>query len=203
MRTRSFRTFLRRRSLVSLVILLLSALTLAYGIASGIAQESEKKEREIETRIPAHLPIKLKFRNVEKVKDLKNEDWIGDLEVEVTNTGTKPIYYLYIELLVPEVVKDDKAVTKTVGFPLRYGRIQLVDFAEPIRSDDVPLLPGESAVIKVKTTQATPWKSLRAKGRYVNPKKLQFWFELLNYGDGTGFRSPEGLRVPKEQRAEF
>ena len=196
MNAQKFYAAFQSRSFLPQIITLLALLVIACGVISSTAQSPAKEERKIETRIPAHLPIKVKFKYDEKLKDLKNENWLGDLEVEVTNTGTKPIYYLYIQLLLPDVVTDDQAVTKTVGYTLEYGRGELVDFSEPVRSDDVPIKSGESAVLKVNTNLVPTWKQLRAKGRYLNPGKIQFWFEELNYGDGTGFTTPAGLPVP-------
>jgi hypothetical protein len=199
MNAHTLRKLLRRENLIPIVALLLFSSFVVFGVAPGIAQspeKEEKEERKIETRIPKHLPIKVVFKNEEKVKDLKNEDWIDDLEVEVTNTGTKPIYYLYIDLGLPDVVTGDQRTT-ILGLPLQYGRIQLINLTEPLESTDVPIKPGESIILKVDlpTDDSVSWKTLRAKGTYRNPKKLQFWFENLNFGDGTGFSTPEGLPV--------
>jgi hypothetical protein len=195
MNAQKFRAAFRHRNLLPLIIISLTLLVIVSGVISSTAQSPAKEERKIETRIPAHLPIKVEIKNIGKVKDLKNEDWISDLEVEVTNTGTKPIYYLYIDLGLPDVITDPQSQTTTVGFPLQYGRVHLVNFEEPLESGDVPLQPGESAILKVEADNAVGWKSLRAKGRYMNPRKLQFWFEELNFGDGMGFSTPEGLPV--------
>ena len=196
MNLQKFRAAFRSHNILTLIIASLSLLVITCGVISSTAQSPVKAERKLETTIPAHLPIKVKFKNDEKLKDLKNEDWLGDIEIEITNTGTKPIYYLYIQLFVPGVEADDQSGTRTVGLSLDYGREQLVDFAEPVRSDDVPILPGESAVIKVEADTVSTWKRVRAKGGYLNPRKLRFWFEELNYGDGTGFIGPEGSPVP-------
>ena len=58
------------------------------------------QERIFENKIPAHIPIKIKVRKEkeESFKDLKNEKWLRQFELEVTNTGDKPIYFLYIML---------------------------------------------------------------------------------------------------------
>jgi hypothetical protein len=174
-------------------LLLSVAAVCGVGVVSSTAQ-STKEEREIETRIATHLPIKVKIKKPDKVKDLKNEEWIDDLEIEATNTGTKPIYYLYIAFLLPDDVMVETG--KGLIYQLRYGRIQLSDFNEPVRSDDMPILPGESAVLKVSDLSAKSWKALKAGGKVANPKKLRFWFQLLNHGDGTGFMGPDGLRLP-------
>jgi hypothetical protein len=195
----------RGGNFLTLTITLLSLIVLAFGFASGTAQgpaqegeknEGEPKERELEIRMGAHLPFKVTLKNLEKMKDLKNEGWLDDLEFEVTNTGTKPIYKLSFVMLLPAGVTTlhDKGIVYDVA----YGRIELVSLREPLRSDDVPILPGESIVIKLPVWQAESWNRLRAKGKVFNPKKLSFWFQFLNHGDGTGFLGPEGVPLPNK-----
>jgi predicted membrane protein len=79
---------------------LLAALITLCGTAlmSGTAQ-SVKEERKVEDKIPAHLPIKVKVKNPDKALDLKNEKWLGDLEIEVTNRGSKPMGLMKLSTL--------------------------------------------------------------------------------------------------------
>ncbi len=68
-------------STLTLLFLIVLAFGLAMGTAQGPAQDGEKdggepKEREIEIRMGAHLPFKVTLKNLEKMKDLKNEDWL-------------------------------------------------------------------------------------------------------------------------------
>ena len=80
----------------------------------------------------------MKLKKPEKVKDSKNEKWADDFELEVTNTGTKPIYYVYFALSLPDVITDNG---KNLGFQIRYGRFRLLDLTEPVQPEDVPILP--------------------------------------------------------------
>lgn len=190
------RAHLMRRNLTSTALALLFVAVLAFGFISGEAQ-SPPGEREIEMKAAAHLPIKIKVKKPEKVKDLKNEDWLGDLEVEVTNTGSKPIYHFYIALIMEDVLVDDE---KAFGYQLVYGRGQLADVYEPVRSDDVPLLPGESTVLKLEDSSVRFWKSQRANGKFREAKKLRLSFQWLSHGDGTGFLGPHGVPIPNKRR---
>jgi hypothetical protein len=67
------------------------------------------QERVFENKIPAHIPIKIKIKKEkeESFKDLKNEKWLREFELEVTNTGDKPIYFLYIMLGTNVKDKED------------------------------------------------------------------------------------------------
>src|SRR3954471_542185 len=104
MNAHSLRSILSRRNIVPLTILFLFSVVVACGFVASRAQSPSDEKREVVDKIPKHLPIKVKIKKEkeEKVKDLKNEDWLGDLELEVTNTGTKPIYYLDIVLFMPD-----------------------------------------------------------------------------------------------------
>jgi hypothetical protein len=186
-----------RPGFIALVVFA-SLLAALFGIMSGAAQTPAKEEREVEDKIPKHLPIKIKIKKEkeEKVKDLKNEDWLGELEVEVTNTGTKPIYFLEIVLDMPDVFSPNGVQIAT---RLDYGRGELIALDEPLRSDDVPIKPGEVIVLSVPASIAETWKHVRAKGELTNPKKIEFFFYFINFGDGTGFVTRDGKPLPEKK----
>lgn len=202
MNTHGFRPMFRRRNLVPSAAALLFLLVAVCGFVAGEAQSPPGEEREVVDKIPKHLPIKIKVKKEkeEKVKDLKNEDWIGDLEVEVTNTGTKPIYYLEIVLDLPDVFAPDGI---NIAVRLEYGRGELFSISEPVRPDDVPIKPGEVAVLTVPAIHVENWKRARAKGSLTNPRKIEFLFHNINFGDGTGFVGFGGAPIPdiKERSA--
>ena len=160
----------------------------AIGIVSGTAQSTRKEERELEDRIPKHLPIKVKVRN------LNNEKWARDVEVEITNIGDKPIYYLGVTVVLPDVLTENN---HKLGFPLQYGRGTLIDYSAPIDTDDVPIKPGESYTFKIPEQLQRGWENF-VKRRGVpqhEPKKFRLVFKSLNFGDGTGFGTVDGLPV--------
>src|ERR1044072_3195577 len=198
MNAHSFRAIFSRRHLGPLTAFLMLALVAVCGFVASRAQSDEKGGREVVDKIPKHLPIKIKVKKEkeEKVKDLKNEGWLGELEVEVTNTGTKPIYFLDIVLDLPDVFSPDGV---QIACWLKYGRVELVDFSEPLRPDDVPIKPGEVAVLSVPAINVEGWKRGRAKGELTNPKKIEFLFQLINFGDGTGFMGTDGGAIPEKK----
>lgn len=187
----------RRRWLAALSAAMLSGLALACGLTHGATQRPAEGGREVEERIPKHLPIKVKVRKPERLKDGKNEDWLDDAEVEVTNTGTKPIYYLRIHLALPDVLAENG---KHYIFPYHYGRIALGDFGEPIQPTDVPIHPGQAVTIRPAEGNISGWKILRGKGRVTSPKRLEFQFQEINHGDGTGFFGRGGARIPTKRQ---
>src|SRR5918912_718223 len=134
MNAHSLRSTLRRRNLLLLTAFFLLSLVAFFGFSAGTAQSDEKEEREVVDKIPKHLPIKVKIKKPEKLKDAKNEDWPDDMEIEITNTGSKPIYYLRIHLALPDVLAENG---KNYIFPYLYGRFDLGGFGEPIQPTDV------------------------------------------------------------------
>ncbi|HEX8069810.1 MAG TPA: hypothetical protein VF546_07660 [Pyrinomonadaceae bacterium] len=183
----------RKPALRPLVWLATFLVVCACGIIVGTAQGPPPGEREFEDKIPAHLPIKVKVKNIEKVKDLKNEHWGRDLEIEVRNTGTKPIYYLRLSLYFVDVKPDSAGF---YGWPLRYGRPELVDINNRARPEDIPIQPGETYLFKVPAGMITGWEKYRANRNLPHPKKVGLQFEVLNYGDGTGFSGTGGEPMP-------
>jgi hypothetical protein len=121
------------------------------------------------------------------------------VEVEIKNVGNKPIYYLRFSLSLPDVLTENN---RNLGFPISYGRDDLIDFAERLQSDDVPIEPGESYTIKISENLQQGWERF-VKRRNVpkdQPKKVRLVFILLNFGDGTGFNTVDGMPIDIHQR---
>ena len=182
------------------LLLLPAAILILWGshIVSSIAQstQSTPEEREFKNTIPEHVPLKIKLKNEQAFKDMKNKNWARDLEIEVKNTGNKPIYFLYMVVYLPEVIVDGYPL----GFQVTYGRMELVHFAAPIQPDDVPIRPGESVTLKVSDTQVRAYEGVRDEENLVNPKRVEFDMQLINFGDGTGLRSKRGAPFPDPNR---
>jgi hypothetical protein len=165
----------------------------AVGFVSSTAQSAQKEERELEDNIPKHLPIKVKVKNMEKVKDLNNDQWMHDVEIEVRNTGDKPIYYLRLSLYFVDVKLESG---DQLGFSINYGNPHLIDFDKRATPQDTALQPGETYVYQFSKRWAGRWEKFKVKRQLPHPKKIGLRFEVLSYGDGTGFMTTGGLPVP-------
>lgn len=199
MKTHCLRLMFRRQNLIPLSATCLFLIVTVGGFVASRAQQSTPEgEREVVEKIPKHLPIKVKIKRPARLKDAKNEDWLGELELEVTNTGTKPIYYLHISVYLPDVFAPSGL---NYGYGLQYGRGKLVSISEPVLRDDVPIHPGGVVILKVPAEQAELWKRGRERGDRINPKKIEFRFNNLNFGDGTGFVGGKPLPEPRERGA--
>ncbi|HKR21208.1 MAG TPA: hypothetical protein VJS17_01390, partial [Pyrinomonadaceae bacterium] len=125
-------------------------------------------------------------------KDLKNEKWATEFELEVTNTGTKPIYALDLY-----VVTDVKAAAGfRIVFPLSYGRAELGDIRTKAEPTDIPIPPNESVSLKIHTGQIDAWDYYRKKENRPFPKRLEVKFQFLSFGDGTGYIGTGATALP-------
>lgn len=147
-------------------------------------QLSEKDDdRELGIGLPKHVPLKIKTKNI------KSKRWSHDLEIEVTNTSNKPIYYLSF-MVVMQGVKSPEG--KEYMFWVHYGRAQLNDFSTRLESTDIPLQPNESYVLKIDQVEADSWETTRSKLKKPQPSKVGLVFQMLNFGDGTGYANAQG-----------
>lgn len=154
------------------------------------------QERVFENRVPAHIPIKIKIKKEKEqsFKNLQNEKWLREFELEVTNTGDKPIYYL--EVVMHTGVKFDGGGEEIV-FPLQYGRPELGDIVTKATTDDVPIKPRETIILT--TRQAAAWEIGIREKRWPEVTKLEVETQVLSFGDGTGYWGNE-LYPPREKR---
>ena len=186
------RAALRKRLFLFLLIFLAAVLILKVINTPSRAQATE--ERELEDKIPKHLPIKVKVKKEKLFKDLKNKKWIQDFELEITNTGTKPIYLLSMTLDVPGVTAPDG---RGIAFSIIYGRSELGDIKTRAQADDVPIKPGETYVFSFPESKQLSWERFKKREQKPDPKKLTLYFQILSFGDGTGFWGTDGLAVPR------
>jgi hypothetical protein len=170
-------------------LLWLGLVLCAAGAAPVAGQE---RARAVVNALPARLPLKAVVKNRELVADPKNERWLRDLEVEVTNTGSRPVYFVSLLLLLPGA----KLSGLQPVYTLRFGSPDLGSFTAIARPEDVPLAPGESAVIKVSEAEAATWEKWRARGAATDPRELVLVLHQLNFGDGTGLVGRDAKQMP-------
>lgn len=144
-----------------------------------------KEERELEDKLPKHLPIKVRIRpEKEKAfKDIDNDNWARDLEVEVRNTGTRPIYYLVLIVDMPEL----KFGESNMIYSLRFGEKKFMNFASGAKPEDLSLKPGETCILDTRTP--LDWNEYSRDMNWPRPKQFVLKFQEISFGDGTGFRS--------------
>ena len=150
--------------------------------------------RQLRNEIPQHLPLRVEVRN------LQTDRFAHDLEIEVTNTSDKPIYYLSLILTLTGIRGPAGSGGHEIGFSLAYGRRALLDLDERALPEDVPILPGESHTFTIPPLQREGWEQFAAQRGFgsVVPRRVRLRFRTLNFGDGTGFVTTGG--VPSDRR---
>lgn len=203
MNAHSLRQLLRRQNLVPYTAFILLSLVAVFGfVTSGAHPQTitpARNEREFKNSIPEHLPIKVKVKGEKSFKDLKNKHWLRELEVEVKNTGSKPIYYVQLLLDLPDVLVD--------GYPLainlHYGRTELIYPETPVESGDMPILPGESITLKAEAQTVKGYEYHRDELRERDdPKRIVCNVTAIKFGDGTGLWGRDGKLVPPKHRGQ-
>jgi hypothetical protein len=179
--------------LLLLIAFLASIYLISGRLIPGIAQSTE---RELEDRVPKHLPIKVKLKKEKEkaVKDLNNEKWVRDFQLEVTNMGTKPIYYLSLIIDLPGITAPNGI---GMAFSLSYGRSRLGSFDTRAEADDISIKPGETYVFSLSELTADGWERFRQRENQPDAKKLILRFQILSFGDGTGFMGTTGIAMPQ------
>jgi hypothetical protein len=187
--------FVGNKRLLQFLLIFFTSIFLMKGlITPSVAQSSE--ERELDNRIPKHLPIKVKIKKEKEkaFKDLKNEKWVRDFQLEITNTGNKPIYLLSFTLDLPEITAPDG---RGIAFAVVYGKSRLGDIGNKAEPDDVPIKPGETYVFSFPDSKQIDWDHFRQREKKPDAKKLILYFQILSFGDGTGFVRNDGIPVPR------
>lgn len=185
--------------LIFAALVLAAAMTLLYRGASGpsSAQQSQQspQERQIEKLIAKHVPLHIKVtKEKEKAwKDLKNENWAHDFELEITNTGGRSIYFFYL-LTYFDVPTDSGAALIA---PIHYGRPEIGNLGMKANVDDVPIKPGESKVFRINPNILLSWDKGRREKGWRLPTKVRIRLQGLSFGDGTGLMLDEGVPYGK------
>lgn len=173
--------------LVLLFVLLVVAIFLTKTpTTSSIVRAQEG--RVFENAIPDKVPIKIKIKKDKEksFKDLNNEKWLSQFELELTNTSDKPIYFIYITMGTG--VKWGGTGNEVVS-PLHYGRAELGDIVTKAGPDDVPIKPGETFVLKMG--EVPGWELGVRQGLFEQAKKLRAELQVISFGDGTGYFGTE------------
>ncbi len=150
--------------------------------ASEIAElrrkTQDKEKRQLKIREFKDMPLK-----VQAIRNLDSESWHKDLQIEVKNIGTKPIYSIlaYLEFLDEKV--PDNGVSAII---LRFGERKYLDITVAGDPRDAHLNPGDTYVfmIEEKYKKGLAIRHERSPELF---KHMEFRFNLISFGDRTGF----------------
>lgn len=193
-------TLLRCHRLLLLRLVAPSLFFILCAPASSKAQTTEDKQsfpseqqRVFENTMPARAPLKVKLKNEQAFTDMRNRNWARELEIEFKNTGDKPIYFFYMNLVMPDVIVG----SYPLAFQISYGRKEFVHLTTPIQPGDVPLRPGEEVTLKIEEVQLRGYEKSRDADGWSDPKTVSLHLQLINFGDGTSLRGTDAHPFPK------
>lgn len=178
-------------------MLLLSLISLA-------ANRSQTPKREIKV-MKGTFPKDV--LEIVEMRNLDSPNFPVDLEIEVKNISTKPIYGISIDFHV-------KANGKYYGAPIFYGRPELTDLKQEAIETDVPILPGQKAVLKPAFATAKGMNTTHKRGE-ISSDEFSKWvlnFQTVNFGDRTGVAGSKAMDLrnkvgkathPKIMRVSF
>ena len=166
-------------------------LTIKPGIDASPLQDSplSSEERKVEIMkarsLPAGAPV-----TITAVRNLQDQDWLRNLEIEVQNTSIKPIYYLEIETYFPDLPKviAVDGIERKIMIRLIYGRQELSHLSQRPDPTDIPIRPGEKYSLRIPEAKGQGLASILTE-RHITPafiKKIRLRIFIVNLGDGTG-----------------
>ena len=175
--------FITFTKLLQLLIVFGSMIILVTGVLVLTAAQSENQERKFKTKEFVDMPLR-----VRKVINLQSDTWPNDLEIEIENVSSKPIYFINAVLEFP----DDPAPNGSSGIKFKFGKLENMDIARIAEPDDEHVDPGKTLVLTVSQIYR---KGLTARQQKAprNFKKLDFRFEIISFGDGTGYEGSQFL----------
>ena len=154
-------------------------------------QTTEQKRKIVQTH---NLPPEVKY----KIRNLQNEDWPKDLEVEIKNVSNKPIYYIYLVLVMDEVT----IAGYPAAFILEFGNKKFSSTLQLAEEGDISIKPGESYTFKVPENQIkNTEKKMAELGIEFKVTKVEFDLNIINFGDGTGYSAGAPYVKKKEPSA--
>lgn len=119
------------------------------------------------------------------IRNLDEEDWVEKLEVEIKNISDKPIYYIRLVLIVDEI--KPAPTFYPLNFVYKFGNSRHINLGSLAEPEDEFVRPGESLILKIPQSQVEGWSRLKAEQSFPPVTKIEFYFELINFGDGTGY----------------
>jgi hypothetical protein len=186
---------MKRIRLVRWIFVVSGICVLFFGVVeSGRFSRVTAQEREYAVGAYKDLPVA-----IQEVKNLQAEEdrWFRDLQVVVKNVSDKPIYFISMHVVFPEMTSPGG--NSRIGFNLLYGRRELGDIKVLAEANDVPIKPGDTYIFTIPSFRADGYESMK-KRRGMGFTKLQFMFGAISFGDRTGFN--DGLSGLLDFRAK-
>jgi hypothetical protein len=148
------------------------------------------QQNNITNDTPKNVPLEIEILNAD------SDDWLENIEVKVTNTGKKPIYFLEFGIVFDEI-RSDKNFPMEI--PLIYGSSRFIPLENLAQEGDVPIHSGESYTFKPRETYIRGLKKYNLKQYNSDKFKARLDFRWISFGDGTGIMR-KGVFYPVKKK---
>lgn len=169
---------------VTLLLISLVASEAFDGLASTTNLSQSPSVRKLEMDERTMIPKGV--IEIVNIGNLQAENFPEGFEVEVKNISDKPIYGIYFLALFEE---SRQIYGRLIAFSLKYGASRLITTRALAQEGDIPLRPGESAVLKLDPRhvqgllkQVEKNSAFATRGR----SRVTLSMQHINFGDGTG-----------------
>jgi len=151
-------------------------------------QNPDKNEkRELKIRNFGDMPLK-----IHETRNVDSETWYKDLQIEVKNIGTKPIYFMLAYLEFP----DHKSRGRDTGLSVTFGDLKNWDIGVVADPQDIHIDPGETYVFTIPEENRT-WLAKNNDKVPQEFKKFDFHIDIISFGDRTGLEIGRPLDLRK------
>lgn len=138
------------------------------------------QERVLQNNIKKDVPIKLNIKKEKEksFKDLNNGKWVTEFELELTNTGDKPIYFVYLVLTSDvQLGGNPVGVWQQAGVGRHHYQGNIGRHSRK---------PGETHVFTIHPGQMG-WERAVSKGEQPDATRLEVDLQIQSFGDGHGY----------------
>lgn len=186
--------------LFSLVALAYRVPKKAYEKILPIKAASQKKSLQDDTgKRKYEYKQSVKGIKVVEIRNLQSDNWAEDLEIEIKNTSEKPIYYIRLVLTLNEIKLPPNYYP--LGFIIKYGNDRHINVGSLAEADEPSIKPGENYVLKIPMDQIEGWKRKQAEYNPPPVTRVELYFNVINYGDGTGYLGEKPQSNPPKKRS--
>jgi len=154
------------------------------------AKVQEEDKRTLKIREFKDMPLK-----IQAIRNVDSETWYKNLEIEVKNIGTKPIYGILAFLAFP----DHKPGGRDIAMVLSFGELKYWDIDVLADPKDIHLDLGQTYVFTISAKDARILQKKQEKAPHEF-RKLDFHFTVINFGDGTGFQATTPVDARKTKQ---
>lgn len=137
--------------------------------------------RQIKIKRNADHPV-----TIRQIRNAQNPQFLQDVEIEIQNVSTKPIYYVRLYVRFPGIEVEPK---RYYAFSLYYGdpKFDPVDrLADP---QDEPIPVGGTVTLKVpdRIREGFAWYKTQKNLPATATNIVEIQLEEVSFGDGTGY----------------